>query len=336
MTDDNLESFDPNWDPSTFDWSGKSSAGSGPEDVDDHDHDEDAVHCHHPWQHLDFLDLEETEDESLTGSIGCSSCGRVWEPANPDALATVWNAAKMAIVAAHERLDGLEDVLTDRLGVRPCIVCGTWAERASLVDLGEVGACARHVGSALGDEIDPAALLRALEWVRQAGLVGAADMTRVALWEKIGRDCPRLVAAVDEDEAVALARPVDLGLFADALGLPFGVTMRSAALAVAARGDIDPPTSRLSCGYVLGLMDIARRLRDGQIGGNAEAIDEAIDEAIEDNLPYGGFGRMAVAIELCFASAPDDVEFSGDMAEEALRLSSRRIVDLLADRSTRL
>ena len=325
MADD--ATFDPEWDPSKEDWAAGSSSADDQDEEFDLDDEDDSM-CVHPWHDLDFLDG--LGDPTLTGAIGCSSCGQVWEAGNDDAVSTVWNSAKMAIVTSFTRMAAIEDVLRKKLDMARCAVCGHWDDRHLLVDLGPRTSCSKHVAEAVGDPTDDAVpLLRALDWSRAAGLPTSEDPLLRVRWEHMVASSAELAAAAGDDDGEAgLSRPVDLGDAANMLGLPRRTSLHSVALAVASRCDLDPPVSRLASAYLLALVNVSKDMHEGTL----KSDDSSVDEAIDASLPFDEDLCVAISVELCFPGVPDGVEFHGDMADEALRLSSRRVIETLNEK----
>lgn len=314
------EPFDSdNWDPSHWDWAG--SRSGRPEDeaglLDD-----DGDDCPHPWHALGFVD-----EESGDGVVGvaCAYCRGVWDSSNPETVLFLWNASKSAHAILFSRLTMLESLVERKLNAASCVVCGHWDDSSSGLDLGERHACFDHVGVAVGDPaVDPVPLMRVLEWARGGGLPSATDLARRATWERLVAASPALAAAADdEDDDAALDRGVNLDDVASLIGLAPASSMRTIALSLSSWSDLDPPVTRLASGYLLNLLNIARAALVTAALRTPEALDGAIDKA----LPWDDELRMMIAVELCFPGVPDNVEFSGDMAEDALRLSSRRVVD---------
>lgn len=315
------EPFDSdNWDPSHWDWAGSQggkSADEGASVGDDEDDD-----CPHPWHALGFVDEE--SGEGVVG-VACSYCRGVWDSSNPETVLFLWNATKTAHAMMFSRLSMLEQLVERKLDAASCIVCGNWEDSASGLDLGDRHACFEHVGVAIGEPAeDPVPLMRVLEWARGCGLPTATDIARRSTWERLVASSAALAAASDdEDDDDALDRVVSLDDVGSLIGLAPESSMRTIALSLSSWSDLDPPVSRLSSGYLLNLLNIARAALITASLRTSEALDEAIDKA----LPWDDELRMMIAVELCFPGVPDNVEFSGDMAEDALRLSSRRVVD---------
>lgn len=134
--------------------------------------------CQHPWGYV---------RRSILG-IMCGQCGQRFE--GEAGTAVVLKVAEEAIEAAYERIEHLENIISERLDLTTCQTCGRWFTKRTnrgimlKVDGGDVHLCSGHLA----------------EWYEEAGFETDAQHAEVevqlARWF-IRHDLAKMVADLD-------------------------------------------------------------------------------------------------------------------------------------------
>lgn len=303
----------PLWDPSNWDWLNNNSAGDSGE--------ASVLSCDHPWRSIDFL---ESIDVLGQVALGCSICGEVWEENSIELLTTIWQAAKEQLYSTEERLLGLEEVVSKNLNLVKCFTCGKWLNKELAFDLTVHFSCYNHIASSVvNPAFEPTPLLKVLEYVKQINIYKNTNLSKRAHYENMVTNCNFIASALEEEDFNYELFPIDLTDSMIHLGLPSLTSLNMIITTLARKCDFNIPSGRSGKAYILNIYNLACKIKENQI------LLSDVDAEIEKILPTYEALRVSISVQICFPEVEEETQFSGDMAEEALMLTSKRIINVL-------
>lgn len=280
--------------------------------------------CPHPFWDLTL----NTHDETFY----CISCNQNWDldfdSEEGDAFLSLWHSASNELSRINDRLFLLEKTVSTQLDLRQCDGCGSWLKTSSMVNLGRVYSCPRHLGDVVehmgsSDERTKAAET-ALQYAENHNLKIATDLERRALWERMVCSSKTIATKVNEydnKESVnfAFTRPLVLDeVVAESLGISRDQNLRTISRIIAGKVDTEVPETRLGAVFLLTLLSESLKLKD------VLHLESASNLTVENSIPLTDLVRIATAVDLCGQGIPDGAAFDGDLAEEALELVAKR------------
>lgn len=266
--------------------------------------------CLHPWNQLNFLEGDQ--------GLACTECFRTWlfedEEELPDAVLSLWQSARTEFSLLERKIGRLTSFLERITPSTCCRHCGTWADPDALVAVGGVSACPQHIGAHLARLDDGShelpisdAVGHLTSWAEDGTLQGQWLIEQnIAAWPALAEMLGRTMEVLRE-QAVAVPQPLQ-----EALGLPGNAQLGLACDSLAEALDLDTPLSRAGLTYLLGLLAAPK--------GN-ESNDSAF--------PHRPTDRAIILMDLCRSDMPEDIEFTGDMADDVVRSIGERARDLL-------
>jgi hypothetical protein len=294
----------------------------------------------------DFLNSEESPDSEIfcehsfwdfslnlhEGAFHCDRCNHNWDldfaSEEGDAFLSLWHSANIELSRINERLFLLEKTVSSNLDLRQCDGCGSWFKTSSMVNLGKIYACPRHLGDVVEHISDPEERERAadtaLQYASNHNLKIATDLERRTLWERMVCSSKTIAVKVDEynnKESLdnALTRPLVLDeIVAEALGVHREQSLSAISRIIASKVDTEVPETRLGAVFLLTLLSESLKLKDNY------HIESASSLTVENSVPLTDLVRISTAVDLCGQGIPDGAPFDGSLAEEALELVAKR------------
>lgn len=270
--------------------------------------------CAHPWYRLDFV-----EDNQ---GLGCSQCGRAWlledEEDAQDALLVTWQSARLAFEQLQERHDRLAEALSHVLPLRHCRACDAWASEDQLARVGPYAACVTHLGALAAREAGDPDIVDSV--AEQLGSYAASQaLADHWLVERNIADWSELRVYLGRDDETFSAAAVNVPeLIAARLGVSPRSSMSELVGALATALDLPAPLSRPGSVFLLGILAEYHAAR-GESG----------DAVVERAFPVHRTHRAVVVIDLCRDDIPEDASFTGDMADDLVRMLAGRAVAVL-------
>lgn len=256
--------------------------------------------CHHP-----FDLLSTTIDRELV----CAGCGGAWPTGTADAFEVLFIASAEEAVDQSNRISRLEEFISANFAAASCSACGSWIDISTAstgARVGELWACARHIGVAAAYLDSDSTTADTFLWAQRAGLLTSTAPEDRHRWEEIVSCIPEISSIATNGE-IPVVTSVQLDpRILNTLGLPSGegyeAPVDDILSAAAALLGVGEPASGPARALLLGVIAAA----DMWLRGEFDPDDELEEDA--NHIDHIHSGEM---------SEDDDEMYFGDLDDDS-------------------